>query len=66
MKTDSLKAGMIVKLTGGTRAKVVKVSPNGVTVCLDLKKGVWGDPVYLRCDAGRVWDVEEDELWGGV
>jgi len=59
-KQSDLLPNEIITLNSGRLARVVSSSPFVLRV--SLRAGVWGEPVKMLDDHGRLWDVQEDTV----
>ena len=59
-KQGELQPDDIITLNSGRLAKVVSSSPFVLRV--SLRAGVWGEPVKMLDDHGRLWNVHENTV----
>jgi hypothetical protein len=59
-KQGELQPDDIITLNSGRLAKVVSSSPFVLRV--SLRAGVWGEPVKMLDDHGRLWNVQENTV----
>ena len=59
-RQDELQPDDIITLNSGRLARVVSSSPFVLRV--SLRAGVWGEPVKMLDDHGRLWNVQENTV----